>query len=142
MAILLKHVGDAASHEDGARVLVDRRQPRGAAKDTLQLRAWLPEIGPSIELQRWFAERPRQWAQFRRRYLLELRDEDAAEALSTLHVIAGRETTTTLLSSAKNQEQSHAAILRDLLGGVKKPPSTSGPTRDAGSGRVQARRPR
>ncbi len=41
----------------------------------------------------------------------------------------------TLLTSAEDQEHSHAAILRDLLGGVKKPPSTSGPARAASAGR-------
>ena len=156
MSILLKRAREAASPEDGARVLVDRRRPRGlgkavakkdvaedAAKEALELRAWLPGLGPSDELQRWFDERPRQWPIFRRRYLAELCEAVAEEALSELHAIAASEPTVTLLTSAKDQERSHAAILRDLLDGVKKPPSTSGPARAAASGgRIRARRPR
>jgi hypothetical protein len=48
----------------------------------------------------------------------------------------------TLLTEAKDQERSHAAILRDLLDGVKKPPSATGPARAASAGRIRARRPR
>jgi uncharacterized protein YeaO (DUF488 family) len=146
MSILLKRVSQAASPEDGARVLVERRPPRGvakaAAKEALALRAWLPLLSPSEELQHWFNERPRQWPIFRRRYLEELCIEGVEDSLIELHAIAASEPNVTLLTSAKDQEHSHAVILRDLLGGVRKPPSTSGPTRAAASGRIRARRPR
>jgi len=162
MPVLLKRAREAASPKDGARVLVDRKRPRGyakaaakgteelatkaaakdAAKDALKLHAWLPGLGPSDELQRWFNERPRQWPIFRRRYLAELCTDEAEDSLSELHAIAATEKTVTLLTSARDQQHSHAAILRDLLDGVKKPPSTSGPTRAASSGRIRARRPR
>ena len=147
MSILLKRASEAASSEDGARVLVDRRRPRGAArgaaKEALKLQAWLPGLSPSEELQDWFEERPRQWPIFRRRYLAELCTAEAEDALGELHSIAASEPTVTLLTSAKDQEHSHAAILRDLLDGVRKPPSTSGPARAAASGgRMRARRPR
>ena len=150
MSILLKRASEAASPEDGARVLVDRRRPRGLTKavakadamEALKLRAWLPGLGPSEELQTWFNERPRQWPIFRRRYLAELSAPEAEDALSELHGIAASAPTVTLLTSAKDREHSHAAILRDLLGGVRKPPSTSGPARAVSSGRIRARRPR
>ncbi len=158
MSILLKRASEAASPEDGARVLVDRRRPRGAAKgatkdavkdvaqesakDAVKLQAWLPGLAPSEELRIWFHERPRQWPIFRRRYLGELCTEEAEAALSELHAIAASEPTVTLLTSAADKERSHAAILRDLLDGIKKPPSTSGPTRAAAGGRIRARRPR
>ncbi len=142
MSILLKRAGETASPEDGARVLVEQRRPRGITKEALNLRAWLPALGPSEELRRWFSERPRQWPIFRRRYLAELRSREAEDSLMELHAIVASEPTVTLLSSAKDQEHSHAVILRDLLGGVKKPPSTSGPARATSSGRIRARRPR
>jgi uncharacterized protein YeaO (DUF488 family) len=142
MSILLKRASEAASFEDGARVLVDRRRPRGFAKESPALQAWLPALNPSEELQRWFDERPRQWPIFRRRYLAELCSAEAEDALGELHAIAASEPTMTLLTSAKDQERSHAAILRDLLEGRKKPPSTTGPARAAASGRIRARRPR
>jgi uncharacterized protein YeaO (DUF488 family) len=151
MSILLKRAREVASPKDGVRVLVDRRRPpgyapkatkEGGAKEALKHQEWLPWLGPSEELRRWFNERPRQWPIFRKRYLAELCAAEAEDALSELHAIAARAKTMTLLTAAKDQEHSHAAILRDLLDGVKKPPSTSGPTRAASSGRIRARRPR
>ncbi len=142
MAILLKRARQAASPEDGARVLVERRRPRGLSEETLALRAWPKALAPSEDLRQWFLESPRQWPVFRRLYLAELCTEEAEQALVELHSIAASEPITTLLTSAKEPERSHAAILRDLLEGVRKPPSTSGPTRAASGGRVRARRSR
>ena len=142
MPILLKRATQAASAEDGARVLVERQRPRRISKEALQLREWLPKLSPSEELQQWFKERPRQWPIFRQRYLEELCNQEAEDSLIELHEIAASEPTMTLLTSTRNQEHSHAAILRDLLQGLKKPPSTSGPTRAAAGGRIRARRSR
>jgi uncharacterized protein YeaO (DUF488 family) len=140
MAILLKRTREPALPEDGARVLVERRRPRGIGEEDLSLSTWLPVLAPSDPLRRWFAARPLQWPLFRRRYLAELGSDEASVGLSELHAIAESEDTLTLLSSTLQQERSHAAILRDLLEGVRKPPSTSGPVRAASSGRVRARR--
>lgn len=142
MVILLKPVREAASPEDGARVLVDRRRPSRVTREALELRAWLPQLGPSQQLRSWFRARPVQWALFRRRYLAELCTGKAENALRALHMIAAQETTITLLSSAPDQERSHTAILRDLLQGGKKPPSSTGPAHAASSGRIRARRSR
>ncbi|MGA3126780.1 MAG: DUF488 family protein [Candidatus Korobacteraceae bacterium] len=142
MAILLKRASEAASSRDGARVLVDRRRPRGVSEESLKLQAWLPVLGPSNELRRWFNQRPLQWPSFRRSYLAELATGETEDSLTQLHAIAASQRTVTLLTSAKDQKRSHAAILRDLLDGVKKPPSTSGSARAASSGRIRARRNR
>lgn len=142
MAILLKHVRQAASTEDGARVLVDRSKLSAASEKRLKLRAWLPVLAPSDELCCWFLDKPRQWPLFRRRYLAELCDLEATDALTELHVIAASAPDTTLLTASKELEHSHAAILRDLLEGAKKPPATSGPARAAAGGRIRARRNR
>jgi uncharacterized protein YeaO (DUF488 family) len=140
MAILLKCAREAASPEDGARVLVERRRPGGVRKEALELRAWLASLAPSDPLRLWFDERPRQWLLFRRRYLAELCGEEAAEALSWLHAMAASEPTMTLLTLAGEPERSHGAILRDLLEGVRKPPTSSGPARMASGAGVRARR--
>jgi uncharacterized protein YeaO (DUF488 family) len=140
MAILLKCARQTASAEDGARVLIERRRPRGVSKESLALRAWLKALAPGADLQRWFKQYPRQWPLFRRRYLDELRDEQAMKALEELHSIAAHEKRVTLLTAADEPEHSHAAILRDLIEGAKKPPSTSGPARAASAGRIRAAR--
>jgi uncharacterized protein YeaO (DUF488 family) len=141
MAILVKNAQEAVSPEDGARVLVERRKPGGIRKESLDLRVWLAALAPSDLLQRWFDERPRQWMLFRRRYLAEICTEEAAAALGMLHELAANEASMTLLTFADEPERSHAAILRDLLQGARKPPSSTGPAR-AASARVRAPRPR
>ena len=122
-------------------MLVDRQRPQGMEQADLDLKIWFPELAPSTELRRWFHDKPAQWPLFRRRYLAELCDECAVAALNQLENIAANANQTTLLTSAEDAERSHAAILRDLLEGVKKPPATSGPSRAAASGRIRARRP-
>ncbi len=140
MPVLIKSMREAASKKDGARVLVERRRPRGIEKEAMKLRAWLAVLAPSDELRHWFAERPRQWLGFRRRYLAELCMEEASAALSMLHDLADSVPVLTLLTRAGEQERGHGEILRDLLDGAKKPPSSTGPVRMAAGGPVRARR--
>lgn len=140
MAIVIKSARETATPEDGARVLVERQRPRGISRDALELRAWLAAVAPSDDLRRWFDERPRQWLAFQRRYLAELCNEEACAALSMLHAMAENEPTLTLLTRTAEQERTHGAILRDLLQGLRKPPSSSGPARKASGGRANARR--
>jgi uncharacterized protein YeaO (DUF488 family) len=140
MPILIKSARQAPSSQDGVRVLVEQHPPRGIHREALELRAWLAVLAPSDGLRRWFEERPRQWLGFRRRYLTELCTEEAAAALSMLQEIADRAPLLTLLTRDGEQEHSHAAILRDLLDGVRKPPSSTGPARIAAGGPLRARR--
>jgi uncharacterized protein YeaO (DUF488 family) len=140
MPVLIKSARQAPSSEDGARVLVESHPPRGIRREALELRAWLAVLAPSDALRRWFEERPRQWLGFRRRYLAELCTEEAAAALSMLQEIADSAPLLTLLTRNGEQKHSHAAILRDLLDGVRKPPSSTGPARIAAGGPVRARR--
>ena len=140
MPVLIKCIREAALRRDGARVLVERRRPRGMEQNALKLRAWLAVLAPSDELRRWFDEHPHQWLRFRRRYLAELCTEEASAALSMLHDIADSSQTLTLLTRSGEQERGHATILRDLLDGVRKPPSSTGPARVAVGGPVRARR--
>jgi uncharacterized protein YeaO (DUF488 family) len=140
MAILIKNAAQPASPEDGARVLVEHQPPPGTRSADLALRASFSALAPSEELRAWYDQRPRQWLIFRRRYLVELADDTAVEALTELHALADAEPTLTLLTLADEPERSHGAILRDLLEGKRKPPTNSGAAREAARGRARARR--
>lgn len=142
MAVQLKPVRKPASRTDGRRVLVDRQRPRGMERDELVLAEHLPALAPTPELARWFRTRPSMWLMFRRRYLEGLEEPRALEALLELEELAQGSRRITLLTAAKDLEHSHAAVLRDLLSGVRKPPASSGPQRAAASGRQRARRQR
>jgi uncharacterized protein YeaO (DUF488 family) len=139
MPIALKRAYEKPSPSDGARVLVDRLWPRGMKKETARLDAWLRDLAPSTQLRRWFHARPAQWLQFRKRYLEELSEPAAAQALSQLYELARKRRRLTLVYSSKNLEHNNAVVLKELLDGMRKPPHSSGPER-AGAGAVRARR--
>ena len=141
MPILLKRVYEKPSTADGARVLVDRLWPRGVSKQAAALEAWLKDVAPSHALRRWFHARPRHWLLFRKRYLQELAQPAAELALEELYGLAARRRQLTLIFSSRNQEHNHAAVLKQLLDGMRKPPSSSGGPAAAGMrGRARASR--
>ena len=131
MRVQLKRAYALPAKADGARVLVDRLWPRGVSKDAAKLKVWLKDLAPSTELRRWFHERPTQWPAFRKKYLAELADPAAMKALEQLYEIAETASTLTLIYSSTNETHNNAVVLKELLEGVKKPPSSSGPSKAA-----------
>jgi len=139
MAVLLKRAYEKPSAADGTRVLVDRLWPRGLTKDAAALDAWLKDIAPSNELRRWFHASPVQWAVFRKKYLAELAAPAASKALQRLYELAGNSRQLTLVFSSSNLVHNNAVVLKQLLEGTRKPPSTSGPKGAAATSARSAR---
>jgi uncharacterized protein YeaO (DUF488 family) len=110
--IRLKRAYEPASAEDGYRVLVDRLWPRGVSKKQAQLDEWEKELSPSSELREWFGHEPGRFAEFRRRYIDELR----ANA-PRLRELRRRATTgtLTLVYSAHDSEHNDAVVLAEVL---------------------------
>lgn len=137
MTIAIKRVYEAASRTDGARVLVDRLWPRGLTKASAALDEWLRGLAPSDELRRWYhahADRgenvKRQnvhWLSFRKKYLKELSQPEAEDALRQLYQLAHQRKRLTLLFASKNETYNNAAVLKELLDGMRKPPTGTGP---------------
>ncbi len=127
MSIALKRVYAEPARTDGTRVLVDRLWPRGLTKDRAALDAWLRDLAPSDELRKWYHANPGVWAAFRRRYLRELARPEATAALEELYRLANGPKPLTLLYASKNEERNNAVVLRDLLQGMRKPPTGTGP---------------
>ena len=125
--VLVKRVYEKPARADGTRVLVDRLWPRGLTKDAAALDAWLRDLAPSHELRKWFHARPEEWITFRKRYLKELSQPDAAAALDELYRLAQLKKPLTLLFASKNLERNNAIVLKDLLNGMRKPPTGTGP---------------
>ena len=126
MAIALKRAYEKASLSDGFRVLVDRLWPRGISKDAARIDFWLKDLAPSDELRRWFHAHRDQWLAFRKRYLAELGSADSAGALNQIYQLANQRKKVTLVYASKDQEHNNAVVLRDLVEGMRKPPSSSG----------------
>jgi uncharacterized protein YeaO (DUF488 family) len=142
MAIAVKRVYEKPTRADGNRVLVDRLWPRGLTKKDAALDAWMKELAPSDELRRWSHEHREAWQMFRKRYLKELARPQAIEQLQELYRLAGQRKRLTLLYAFKDEEHNNAVVLKDLIDGMKKPPTGSGPAA-AGTARLRkaARRP-
>lgn len=112
MSIAIKRVYEAASPEDGMRVLVDRLWPRGLKKADSAIDHWLKDLAPSTELRHWFGHSPDRWDEFHRRYEEELRER--SEKLDELRALAAHGAVT-LLFSAHDEAHNNAVALRDVL---------------------------
>lgn len=127
MPVVIKRVYEPASRSDGARVLVDRLWPRGLSKATAAIDEWLRDLAPSDELRRWYHARPDHWQSFRKMYLKELSEPEGADALARLYQLAHKRKRLTLLFASKNQTRNNALVLKELLDGMRKPPTGTGP---------------
>jgi uncharacterized protein YeaO (DUF488 family) len=112
-SIRIKRAYEPPAADDGLRILIDRLWPRGLAKSQLRLDAWPKHLSPSNGLRKWYQHDPEKFAEFRRRYLAELKAQ--GEGLDELRAaVKGR--TVTLLTATKELDLSHATVLRELLG--------------------------
>lgn len=114
LTIALKRVYDEPVQDDGTRVLVERLWPRGISKERARVDLWLKESAPSNELRTWFAHDAEKFAEFRRRYEVELESESGQAALAKLRELA-RRGPLTLVFAARDTEHTNALVLRDLL---------------------------
>lgn len=102
---------DHPSDADGTRILIDRLWPRGLSKKDAQVDRWLKEVAPSTELRKWFGHDPEKWAEFKKRYRAELKDNPALAGL----IEVAREGDITLVYAAKDQMHNHAVVLEEIL---------------------------
>lgn len=107
-------------------MLVDRLWPRGLTKDAAALNAWLRDLAPSNELRKWYHARPEEWEAFRKRYLKELAAPAAEKDLQKLYELADQKKRLTLLYASKNESRNNATVLKELLDGMRKPPTGTG----------------
>lgn len=113
--VILKRAYEAASPDDGRRVLVDRLWPRGVNKEKAAVDLWLKEVAPSTALRQWFGHDPKRWDEFRRRYRAELAPND--EAVEQLRDVI-RKGRTTLVYGARDEAHNDAVVRADYLAGV------------------------
>ena len=127
MAVTIKRVYEPPAAADGVRVLVDRLWPRGLTKQDAAVKLWLRDLAPSNELRQWYHANPDAWPLFRKRYLKELTDAKATTAVEKLYELAEGKKPLTLLYASRNEQCNNATVLKDLLEGGRKPPSSIGP---------------
>lgn len=108
-------------------MLVDRLWPRGLTKARAAVDEWLRDLAPTDQLRRWYHARPEQWQNFRKKYLRELSQPEAEDALRRLYQLAHKRKRLTLLFASKNETNNNAVVLKELLDGMRKPPTGTGP---------------
>lgn len=112
--IQLKRAYEAASSDDGLRILVERLWPRGVSKQKAQIDLWLKALAPSTELRKWYSHDPARWPEFRKRYWAELKDLGDFPVLLQ-HVT--KERTVTFVFAASDEERNSAVVLKEFLEG-------------------------
>ncbi|MGB8130337.1 MAG: DUF488 family protein [Candidatus Angelobacter sp.] len=139
MPVEIKRAYDKPSLSDGQRVLVDRLWPRGIKKEKARIDHWLKQLAPSDGLRKWFHSSA-NWIIFKKRYFKELNTPAASADLETLYGILFEYDRVTLVYASKDSERNNAVALKELLDGMKKPPSSSGPARAMAVPRRMAKR--
>jgi uncharacterized protein YeaO (DUF488 family) len=127
MTVAIKRVYEAVKRTDGVRVLVDRLWPRGLTKAEAAIDEWLRDLAPSNELRQWYHARPGEWQAFRKKYLKELAQPERQEGLRRLYELAHQKKRLTLLFASRNETLNNAVVLKEILEGVRKPPTGTGP---------------
>lgn len=113
MAFITKRIYDLPQPEDGYRLLVMRRWPRGIRRESVD--AWERELGPSEALRVAYFHGGMPWKTYAKEYRAEILKRTVL--LSWL-VDFGKSQNVTLLCSCKDQDYCHRTILKSELNRV------------------------
>ncbi len=110
MPLRTKRIYDDPEPEDGFRLLVMRRWPRGISKDKVD--EWDKELGtPDDLIDDWKNDRV-SWEEFRSRYREAMQSQ--TERIRELARKAADETIT-LLCGCKDADSCHRSILKEMI---------------------------
>lgn len=110
--IKTKRVYDLPEESDGFRILVDRLWPRGLSKNKAMVDLWLKNIAPSNELRKWYGHKPERWAEFKRRYFEELKQN--RELIDQI-IEKARNDVVTFLYSTRETKLNNAIALKEYI---------------------------
>lgn len=112
--VRVRRIYDDPAEDDGIRVLVDRRWPRGVSRVRAALDEWCTAVAPSEELRKWYGHTPEKFDEFQARYREELAEPERAAALRHLRAMASHDRLT-VLTATKEVRISQATVLVELL---------------------------
>ena len=121
MAIRIVQLGSPRHQNEGLRIGIVRRPPRGVRKEDYArldfYDTWLPQLAPSAELVRMAQDRtdaPGSWRQFEKKYLRELLTPDNLRLLDLLAALS-RQTDFSIGCYCEDEWTCHRSILRTEL---------------------------
>jgi uncharacterized protein YeaO (DUF488 family) len=118
MPVQTRRWDDPPSEGEGLRVLITRYRPRGLPKAKQTWDRWMPQLGPSKALHAAAYAKVGLgigWAEYRLRYLTEMRaQDDAIEELAAI-VRAGGAVALLCSSQCDREARCHRSLLRALI---------------------------
>ena len=125
MRDIIRHVplrtrrwNDPAQPSDGLRILICRYRPRGLPKREETWDEWRKELAPSPELLADFHGKrgpPISWAEYRKRYLTEMRRQTAPIGELAARVARGERITLLCSSACTDAARCHRTLLQKLI---------------------------
>jgi len=113
LTVKTKSIYEPAEPEDGVRVLITRHYPRGVKKDRFDRR--VIALSPSRELLSGYRKGEKDWGQFSKAFLAELRaNPESLEAIRSLHALSQSQDVT-LLCYERSGLPCHRYLVRDLV---------------------------
>lgn len=110
--INIRRVYEEPEKTDGDRILVDRLWPRGLSKEKAAVDEWEKDIAPTTELRKWFDHSSELWPEFQKKYIAELRANEAATEFVKKYRDKKK---ITLLYAAKSEDYNNAVVLKQYL---------------------------
>ncbi|MEO8759321.1 MAG: DUF488 family protein [Bacteroidia bacterium] len=112
IVIKTKRVYEKPLKKDGCRILIDRIWPRGISKKVAKLNDWNIKIAPTVTLRKWFNHDPELWAEFQKKYVAELKKNEAVAFFVKNHLDTK---VITLIYAGNDKEHTHALVLQQYL---------------------------
>lgn len=120
MSIRIVRLGTPRAQNEGLRLGTVRRPPRGVPKSEFARRdfydVWLPNLSPTAALvtEALGAADDQQWNAFRRKFVAEMKQPEAAHLLDLLAAMS-HQTSFSLGCYCEDESRCHRSILRELL---------------------------
>jgi uncharacterized protein YeaO (DUF488 family) len=122
LAVRIVRLGTPRAKGEGVRIGTVRRPPRGVPKGEFASRnyydVWFPTLAPSLPLMKLgqAAATTAQWKAFARKYLAEMAQPDAANAIAVLARLS-RHADFAVGCYCEDEARCHRSLLRRLLAG-------------------------
>lgn len=120
MAVRIVRLGTPRAANEGLRLGTVRRPPRGVPRSEFARRdfydVWLPNLSPTAALvaEALGAADDKQWNAFRRKFVAEMKQPEAAHLLDLLAAMS-HQTSFSLGCYCEDASRCHRSILRELL---------------------------